>query len=301
MTKYDLTHARHDPAHCLAPGLFKSLKRGDRKRLKLHVVYEYGEKGERIEFSGPEPLGADDLRVLQGLVAMAGPRGLILTPTPATESGQQLRLFLETRWDSAEKDALVVKGSYRHLAAEIGYCDVDGGKVFRLLRSSIERLWKVSIIVQIENRRMGFRLLSEYASDAKDGRLFVALNPRITEAILGRRPYTLIELKEVRKIKNNPTLIIHQRLCGWINPGKSGRINKETLIHYVLGPSPPQVSIRGERKRRQEAISALHALTQVGWSVTEYASGRFEIKRPRLLSTGPTVPKTRTNGSDIPD
>ncbi|WP_223931468.1 replication protein C, IncQ-type, partial [Aeromonas caviae] len=23
MSKHDLTHARHDPAHCLAPGLFR--------------------------------------------------------------------------------------------------------------------------------------------------------------------------------------------------------------------------------------------------------------------------------------
>ncbi|MET3109463.1 hypothetical protein AAKU58_004320 [Oxalobacteraceae bacterium GrIS 1.18] len=39
---FDLTHARHDPAHCLAPGLFRSLKRGDRKKLKLDVTYPYG-------------------------------------------------------------------------------------------------------------------------------------------------------------------------------------------------------------------------------------------------------------------
>jgi hypothetical protein len=30
--KHELTHVRHDPAHCLAPGLFRALKRGERKR-----------------------------------------------------------------------------------------------------------------------------------------------------------------------------------------------------------------------------------------------------------------------------
>ncbi|WP_268915743.1 replication protein C, IncQ-type, partial [Aeromonas caviae] len=34
---------RHDPAHCLAPGLFRSLKRGERKRLKLDVTYTHGD------------------------------------------------------------------------------------------------------------------------------------------------------------------------------------------------------------------------------------------------------------------
>ncbi|WP_268915886.1 replication protein C, IncQ-type, partial [Aeromonas caviae] len=38
-------------------GQFRSLKRGERKRGKLDVVYDYGD-GKRIEFSGPEPLGA---------------------------------------------------------------------------------------------------------------------------------------------------------------------------------------------------------------------------------------------------
>ena len=78
----------------LAPGLFRALKRGERKRSKLDVTYDYGD-GKRIEFSGPEPLGADDLRILQGLVAMAGPNGLVLGPEPKTEGGRQLRLFLE--------------------------------------------------------------------------------------------------------------------------------------------------------------------------------------------------------------
>ena len=53
------------------PSLFRSLKRGERKRSKLDVVYDYG-NNKRIEFSGPEPLGANDLRILQGLVALAG-------------------------------------------------------------------------------------------------------------------------------------------------------------------------------------------------------------------------------------
>ena len=92
MSKHDLTHARHDPAHCLAPGLFRSLKRGERKRGKLDVTYTFGE-GESMRFVGFEPLGADDMRLLQGIVALGGPNGILLTPEPTTETGQQLRLF----------------------------------------------------------------------------------------------------------------------------------------------------------------------------------------------------------------
>ena len=104
----------------LAPGLFRALKRGERKRSKLDVTYDYGD-GKRIEFSGPEPLGADDLRILQGLVAMAGPNGLVLGPEPKTEGGRQLRLFLEPKWEAVTADAMVVKGSYRAVGRSSTY------------------------------------------------------------------------------------------------------------------------------------------------------------------------------------
>lgn len=61
--KYKLSHARHDSVHCLVPGLFRALKRGERKKEKLDITYDCG-SGNLIEFKGPEPLGADDLRVL---------------------------------------------------------------------------------------------------------------------------------------------------------------------------------------------------------------------------------------------
>lgn len=273
MKNYNLTtHARHDPAHCLAPGLFRSLKRGERKHAKLDVVYDYGD-GKRIEFSGPEPLGADDLRVLQGLVAMAGPHGLVLSPEPQTEVGRQLRLFLEPKWEAIQQDAMVVRGSYRALAREIGYADPDDT---RPIRKCIERLWKVSIIAQNGSKRQGFRLLSEYASDEEDGRLYVALNPLIAAAIMGGR-HVRISMDEVRSLKTDPARLIHQRLCGWVDYGKTGRVELDTLCGYVW---PGAATAETMRKRRQVARRALAEIEALGWSVREYANGKFEIKRP---------------------
>lgn len=101
---------------------------------------------------------------------MAGPGGLVLSPEPQTEAGRQLRLFLEPKWEAVQQDAMVVKGSYRALAREIGYANPDDTKP---IRECIERLWKVSIIAQNGRKRQGFRLLSEYASDEQDGKLGV--------------------------------------------------------------------------------------------------------------------------------
>lgn len=275
MSKHDLTHARHDPAHCLAPGLFRSLQRGERKRSKLDVVYDYGD-GKRIEFSGPEPLGADDLRILQGLVAMAGPSGIVLSPEPQTKGGQQLRLFLEPKWEAVQQDALVVKGSYRSLAREIGYANPDDTKP---VRECIERLWKVSIIAQSGKKRQGFRLLSEYASDEEGGKLYVALNPLIAQAIMGGGQHVRISMDEVRALQADPARLMHQRLCGWIDPGKSGKAEIDTLCGYVW----PDVATNANtmKTRRQTARKALAELAAVGWKVNEYAKGKWEISRPK--------------------
>jgi hypothetical protein len=289
--KFNLTHARHDPAHCLAPGLFRSLKRGERKTHKLDVVYEFGD-GQRIEFSGPEPLGADDLRVLQGLVALAGPSGLVLSPEPKTEGGQQLRLFLEPKWDAVQYDALVVKGSYRSLAKEIGYADIENS---RPIRDCIERLWKVSIIAQFDKKRQGYRLLAEYASDCMDGRLYVALNPRITQAIIGDAQHTRINMDEVRALRSDVARLLHQRLCAWINSGESRRVTVETLCGYVW---LEVAKAEAMKKRRQRVRAALDELRCLGWAVIEYAPGKFEVERRSAPCL--TVPNPRRNCPESP-
>lgn len=279
MSKHDLTHARHDPAHCLAPGLFRSLKPGERKRGKLDVVYDYGD-GKRIEFSGPEPLGVDDLRILQGLVAMGGPSGLVLSPEPQTEAGRQLRLFLEPKWEAVQQNAMVVKGSYRSLAREVGYANIDDT---RRVRDCIERLWKVSIIAQNGRTRQGFRLLSEYASDEQDGKLYVALNPLIARAIMGGQ-HIRIDMAEVRKLQTDPSRLIHQRLCGWINPGKSRRADLDTLCSYVWPDRA--TNLNTIKKRRQTARKALAELAAVGWKLDEYAKDKWEIWRSEAPNSG---------------
>lgn len=281
MSKHDLTHARHDPAHCLAPGLFRSLKPGERKLGKLDVVYDYGD-GKRIEFSGPEPLGVDDLRILQGLVAMGGPSGLVLSPEPQTEAGRQLRLFLEPKWEAVQQNAMAVKGSYRSLASEVGYANIDDT---RRVRDCIERLWKVSIIAQNGRTRQGFRLLSEYASDEQDGKLYVALNPLIARAIMGGQ-HIRIDLAEVRKLQTGPSRLIHQRLCGWIDPGKSRRADLDTLCSYVWPDRA--TNLNTIKKRRQTARKALAELAAVGWKLDEYAKDKWEIWRSKAPNSGST-------------
>lgn len=277
----ELTHARMDPAHCLAPGLFRSLKKGDRKKHKLQVVYEFRDGNSRIEFCGPEPLGDDDLRVMQGLVALAAVsgesgRGIVLSAEPGSEDGQQLRALLETQFEAVDKCAMVVAGSYARLAMEIGYADPYSGSAMKAIKRCIERLWKVSVVVQNGTKRMGFRILSQYACDSADGQLFVALNPRLAEAIMGDSQHMRIEMEEVRGLNTGPARLMHQRLH-WINAGKTKPVKLETLCSYIW---PEDATPSTMRQRHRTARNALKELKGLGWGVDEYAPGKFNITRP---------------------
>ena len=274
LTHTHTTHARQDPAHCLAPGLFRSLKRGERRHRKLDVTYTFGE-GESVRFVGFEVLGADDMRFLQGIVALAGPHGILLSSEPETETGRRLRLSLEPRFEAAQQDGLIVRESMYRLLSEVGM--TDGGHNIEALKASLLRMSNVTILVTKGPKQASFHLLS-YAVNEEDGRLWVALNPRIAEAILGGRPHTRIEMAEVRALRSDPARLIHQRLCGWIDPGKSGRVELDTLCGYVWPDYSDKASTL--RMRRLSVRRALAELAELGWTVNEYARGKWEIKRP---------------------
>ena len=278
-----LTHARHDPGHVLAHGLFRSLASGDYRRLKLDVAYEIG--NERLEFGAKEPLGADEMRVLQGLIALAGPKGLILkSDTPSSDARQLfLDLFAPASEFAAATDqpeSIVVRESFRRLAREIGMNE-SGPNITRI-RQAIERLFAVTVFIQSGRRRVGCRLLSSYASDEGVGDLYVALNPRLTEAILGHGQHVRIDMEEVRGLRSDPARLMHQRLSGWINPGMRRRVSVETLCSYVW---PDAASDQAMRKRRQRVRSALTELRRVGWFVEEQ-EGVVMLGRPKLRSIG---------------
>lgn len=274
--KHGLTHARHDPAHCLAPGLFRSLKRGERKCGKLDVTYTYGKK-ESMRFVGFEPLGADDMRFLQGIVALGGPNGILLTSEPVSETGRQLRLFLEPRFEAIEQDGLVVRESLTKLLVETGM--TDGGENIKALKASLLRMSNVTILVTKERRQAAFHLMS-HAFDEQDGRLWVALNPRIAEAVLGHRPYARIDMAEVRALQTDPARLIHQRLCGWIDPSKSGRVELDTLCSYIWPDKAANPNTL--KSRRRAARKALTELSGIGWMISEYVKGKWTIKRPAV-------------------
>jgi hypothetical protein len=271
-----VNYARHEPHHCLTPGLFKSYKKGDRKNLKLYARYEISPDGKQyIEFKGYEPLGVDDLRVLQGLVAMSGPYGVILEPEPVDPISNQLRIQLETDFDAKNENARVAKGSLGQLCKLIGY--TPGGSANRRIMASIERLHLVGVTMVIEEsgriiKRASHIIsyaLSDTSSDYSEGKIKVALNPMLARSVVGESRYVKINLEEVRNLNTDAAILIHQRLCGWIDIGKTRSVGMDKLFEYVWHTSKEAITPRTLKYRRKVIRQAISELQSIGWNVSE--------------------------------
>lgn len=273
----ELSHVQHDPSHCLVPGLFRSFSKGERSSRKLDVTYR--RDGFTIRFMGVEPLGPDDLRFLQGIVAFAGRDGVLLTPNATLDVPKQLRVSLLSAADVSEVDTLMVSFKSRKLLEELGMS--IGGSNVSSLKASLIRMSTVTVIVESVEKSgvctKSYHLLS-FCAIGSMREVSVALNPYLADAILCKRPYTRIDLSEIRRLEGDAARLIHQRLCGFINSGNSQNVGLETLISYVWGSE--EVSPVLTRQRRKRIFSALEKLRRIGWHVHEYRRDFFRAGRP---------------------
>nr|WP_315848378.1 replication protein C, IncQ-type [uncultured Rhodoferax sp.] len=268
-----------DPAHVSAPGLFRSLNRKARERAhsKLYVVYSPQAEvdGQLLEFHGPEPLGTDDLRVLQGLLALATLNSKELT---------NARLeYMEGGTAPVMPEHVVVKCSFSQLARTIGYASPSSGATHLTIRECIERMAKVSIFFRASHHGRSVRLdplIDHYESDLKSNGVNVGLNKLMTAAIFAGRKgekYLKMRMDEVRLLKSDHARLIHHRLH-YLNEGASIRIGFERLAEYVW---PESGSPKVDSKRLGLVKKALNELLTLGWSWQLEGEASVRIFRPR--------------------
>jgi len=270
---FKLTHARHDTAHCCMPGLFRALQRGSRRTEKLDVTHHFG--GFVFQFVGYQPLGGDDLRILQGIVAQTSLDRFLLTPSPTDPLAVELRKGLNASGDAQEKDGIVCQLSLRSLLHEVGMCS-SSGKNIASAQASLKRLASVTVFVTRGATTASYHMLS-YAVNKATGVLHVALNHRFAEAILGSK-HVRIDLAEVRKLKSDPARVIHQRLCGFVDIGCSRKVSVDTLCQYAW--HEPAKSSASHRKRRERVRKAVAEIGECGWIITRETAETYRFSRP---------------------
>jgi len=281
MVCYELSHVKHASTHCLAPGLFRSLQKGQRKKEKLDITYALSDGGG-IRFVGFEPLGTDDLLFLQGLVALAGLRGKDLPQVPNTEMGVLLRNAICKDSAASLGTLRVVNEKMSTLLKEIDM--TDGGENIRALKASLLRMQNVTIqttdsLLKKKSMTTVSQLIG-YNFDNHNEMMYVTLNPYLTNSIIGIGSFTRIEMSEIRGIKTGPTRLIHQRLCAWINQGEKRQVGMETLCGYISFDDGLNISRDTMRKREFVVKRALTELKDLGWTISLYAKNKYEITRP---------------------
>lgn len=292
-----LEFAPMDPDCVLADGLFRSLRKGARKQ-RLHVVY--GPPDGRIEFKAPDRLGVDDMRVLQGLMALAAKQSLdyeesqILIREPEDRIGEQLALAFEATGDGIFGIACRLRGSFATIARAIG-ADAGSGKALKGIQESLRRLCAVTVFATANDRldckrriTASIRLVSAIFEEpvaGGPGSLIAAVNPKLASIALagagqGGTKYIRIDLREVRALTSDPARLLHQRLCGWIDPGGRGQVKLDTLVRYIWPePAPSRKAAAWRRGRARAALRELGTFKRP-WTVDEVEQGKFAIVRP---------------------
>lgn len=278
---------KHDRAHILAPLLFRSLAPGERKKSKLDVTWDPGD-GRTIQFRGFEPLGADDLRVLQALISLATMENMELTPYAESSVGVALRTAMHFDLDAVKDNAVFVETTFGQIARAMGRKDTSHA---REIRECMARLANVDIRAKdkrsadpSEHKDRIFRLMSRYNPDMLEtGTVKVAMNPLIAAALWGGKgEYILIDMRESRSLDGDTAQILHQILCAIVSPGQRKQFKLETLAGYVWAASDNDATAR---KRRQRVIAALDELREIGWEIGRappYALIPVWIGRPRV-------------------
>ncbi len=243
---------------------------------RLDVTQDMG-NGLKVRYLGPFPLTAFDLRLLQGLVALAGPRGRMVNDPVVTGDAKQRLALLEAATPNVmvpvdTGETLYIHESYARVAAEIGMRAQKsataegghyGGYYATTIRASLERMFATSILVDNNGERAGFRLISKLATSARRNELWVLLNPRLSAAIAGG-PHARIDMDEVRALQSDAARLIHQRLCTLVFPGETRPFQLSTMIEWIYVGE--EVSDRAMRKRLSTVRGAMEEIASLGWT-----------------------------------
>lgn len=291
--------ARHDPVLCSLSGLFRvvSERLRDQVRVSLQLKATHGKL--TVELHNSSLLNGLDLAVLQALVALAAV-GDTIEPSADDALTIDERSLVTGLVAPAENGYAQqpIAGDVQHINfSNTALLELIGwpvcGENRTLVQACLQRLATCVLLVyptESPKSWQRFHLLSAistHTNSDKWSRTHVALNPRLSQIVLGTEArYTRIALDETRKLgKDQAARILHQRLCSWINEGTVQPVSYGTLVGYLypddtesatlyarlqaLNPKQEKQSKEKNKILRvREMQKAMNALAELpGWDV----------------------------------
>lgn len=294
--------ARVHPALCLASGLFVSKAKAPRAASGAPVILATQIMGDlSYVFTGIAPLGSDDLRVMQAVHLLASQPANTLeidTTTPRTPLAQTLVAALNPVISTGEPvSAKMLTGSVAALAEAGGYAQTAGGSR-EGVSGSLTRLAAIRVACLRDNQEVSVCQLLALADldpeadgfGAPTDTLAIALAPSLSTPLLvsGGGRYVHLEQSDILTLGEDAehgarTRLLHLRLCGYIDPGKTKAVSAATLAEYAFGQPASKDTLR---RQLGDIRKSMPLLGRLGWTVTADTrrGGRqvFTLIRPAL-------------------
>jgi hypothetical protein len=261
-------YALQEPAMAIAP-VFVALQKGPRK--KLDVTFKFG--GATLQWRGPDALGMLEQSVLLGMVAMAGQQKFRLSLSQQSDAGRSLISGLALNGAFPMTDLVVLKASWKKLAAATGYKNT-GGQNVRLTKAAVKRLAETTIWENCEGKEYQSRILSWMEGD-KEG-VTIALNCRATDALCGGQ-HVKISLSERHMLPDDSTKALHAWLSAHTRPGSKRIYIIAKLQTHVWQGAASNSTLRTRLGKLHAALLAIGELP--AWRCQFSSAGTVEIQR----------------------
>jgi len=270
----------------LIDGLFRGVAKAAKgaRPLVEHVGdFDHGKAVAR--YTGPQ-LGADDLRLLQAVLAVA-------TTAPRTRTGGPFA-------------PLEVRCTLEALGLAAGYEAAGSGGVNKGFKKSLARFaegglaWESTPAQSIPSQAILAQDLSGASLPPRRGlargtgraTLSLVLHPLLASAVRAGRARThflQLDMNEVRRLRSDAARLLHHRLCH-LNLGEEKEHGVDKLVGYMAGEEASALTRHQWRHDREKLDSALSELERIGWGVSNAGLSlqgieKKLIRRPAMLAS----------------
>jgi hypothetical protein len=275
-------HARVDPTHCLANGLFRPIQRGMRAETPLDISHPYKTYTFRWQHE-TERLCIKDQSVFLAALYLASVPGsaIAVGADHPDEKMQEARNALGLMLGAANSACLIIATTARELTNTLGLA-INGTALTRI-KDSLQRLAGVSFSITPEgtdNPVWESKLLSVVDIDGKN--LLIGISPTLSKALNDKQsPVTYIDMKEQRALPTDAAKRLHIWLSAWLRPTEGKTIRLDLLVKHVWGDTGTGDTLYSRRDTIKKALSDLDDKT-VWQCKYDKASESVYIKRTKL-------------------
>lgn len=279
----ELDHAKIDPSHCLADGLFRPLRRSSQTPA-LDVRYNYKER-YTLQWHGNVALNISDQSILIALLRIASDdeRTTLLNDERLRETPELSRFLvgLKREYRAEPESCGLIETTCYEIGKILGLA--KSGTNNKSIKASLERLaqTRTTIGANASPPDASPYWASQMVScvDEND-KLNIALNPMLTKALY-EPPFTFINVQEQRQLSAEVAKRLHVWLSCWLGHGQERIVDLNKLIPHIWGDNAAANVLRTRRNSLRQALTEIATLD--GWTCKESPSGNsLTVARPKL-------------------